>query len=254
MAEASARPQRFEAKYRVSELQAQAIRNFVIPYVAVDAHVLQGAEYPVNSLYFDTPSLRLHRDSLEGRKNRFKLRIRNYSNAPDGAAFIEIKRRIDQVVSKRRSRVTSAEAGRFLSGEHDWHASQNGNGGWDAVSEFQGLADRIGAFPVAYVRYSREAYVSRMEDGVRVTFDRRIECAPYDPGHPQVWTDDGDWRLLDIPDVVLEIKFTGGFPHWVQQLVRRFNLMRCSMAKYVASMETLEREGLRVGLGAGRIA
>jgi hypothetical protein len=39
--------------------------------------------------------------------------------------------------------------------------------------------------------------------------------------------------------VVLELKFTDRFPGWFQQLVRRFDLMQFSSAKYCEGIEVL---------------
>ena len=49
--------------------------------------------YRVCSLYLDTPQLALYRQSKDGIKNRYKLRIRFYDEDADGPAFLEIKQR-----------------------------------------------------------------------------------------------------------------------------------------------------------------
>ena len=54
--------------------------------------------YPIVSLYLDSPDLQLCRESLTGVKNRFKLRIRSYTDEPEYPRFLEIKRRINQVI------------------------------------------------------------------------------------------------------------------------------------------------------------
>lgn len=244
--------QRFEVKYRVSELQATAIRDYILPYVSVDAHVRQGSHYPINSLYYDSPSLMLYRDSATGVKNRFKLRVRAYGDAPGQPAFFEIKRRIDGAVRKSRGKLSGVQVQDFLHGISD-------GGLWDgigardaeALHRFRDLMDRVCAAPKVYVRYMREAYVGREEGGVRVTFDREIHTAPYDGPGGNLWVGNGGWRPLAVSDVVLEVKFNGAFPHWILDMIRRFDLLRCSMSKYVAGVDILRREGLCVPL-AGR--
>lgn len=68
--------QRFEAKYIISEIQAQAIKNFIRPYVISDPFAQKDAFYPIYSLYLDSPDMRLYWMSELGMKNRFKLRVR----------------------------------------------------------------------------------------------------------------------------------------------------------------------------------
>jgi hypothetical protein len=48
-------------------------------------------------------------------------------------------------------------------------------------------------------------------------------------------------------NVVLELKFTGRFPDWFQDLVRHFALWKCSAAKYVDGVTLLRGTGCRLG-------
>ena len=72
--------------------------------------------YPIVSLYIDSPELQLCRESLTGQKNRFKLRVRSYTDEPEYPQFFEIKRRINQVIMKSRARVTDADVPNLLGG------------------------------------------------------------------------------------------------------------------------------------------
>lgn len=86
--------QRFEAKYILTEAAAQAIISYIQPYVHPDPH---GRIYPINSCYLDSDDLKLYWSSEMGEKNRFKLRVRSYSEKPEAPLFLEIKRRVDQL-------------------------------------------------------------------------------------------------------------------------------------------------------------
>jgi hypothetical protein len=56
-------------------------------------------------------------------------------------------------------------------------------------------------------------------------------------------------------DVVLEVKFTNRFPNWFKEMVRCFNLMRLSAAKYSMGITMLGEhrfyEGARIRQWAG---
>src|SRR6185503_16880741 len=98
--------QRFEIKYLVREETALAIRRFVSCYLKPDefAAELPQYTYPVHSLYLDSPDLATYQAVQSGEKNRFKLRIRYYSDTDD-AVYFEIKRRTNEAISKMRAKV-----------------------------------------------------------------------------------------------------------------------------------------------------
>ena len=93
---------RYECKYFVSEERADQIRREIQPFLTLDPFSAQAEDhrYPVYSLYFDSPGLRLYQDTVEGARNRFKLRLRYYDAEATGPVFAEVKKRNDQIVRK----------------------------------------------------------------------------------------------------------------------------------------------------------
>jgi hypothetical protein len=226
---------RFELKYIIPESCARAVRDFALSYLEPDPHAdpAKNCEYPVHSLYLDSPNLALCRQTLQGHKNRFKLRIRFYDESPESPAFLEIKRRQNEVIQKQRVPVRKTSVSRILSGH--WPAPadimDNSPKALAAAAEFCRLRTLIQADGKVFVSYVREAYVSPNSDSLRLTFDRRLEGVKYEGGGSL--TRSGVVVYPEIPGVILEIKFTDRFPIWMRQLVRHFNLTRCSCAKYV---------------------
>jgi hypothetical protein len=86
------------------------------------------------------------------------------------------------------------------------------------------------ARPTAHVSYLREAWISRQDNSVRVTMDREVLCGPEFTTCFKSEVND-PVRVFGNA-VVLELKFTGRFPRWFQDLVQAFGLMQCSAAKY----------------------
>lgn len=239
--------QRIEAKYLISEYQAAAIRDYIQPYMKPDPF---GAEYPVNSLYLDSADLRMCASSKTGEKNRHKLRIRWYEDDPQRPVTFEIKQRINQILKKQRAVVDRKHVGRILSGgpiTSDMLAKRTTDAKIN-LYRFRDLMESMAATPRVAVRYGREAFVSSLEEPIRVTFDRRIECMACDTFNPEDWSSDM-WTGLDGFPIVLEVKFTDTYPSWVKQLVCRYHLLRDSVAKYVICVDALERIGHAV---AGR--
>ena len=70
--------QRHEVKYLITEKQAAEIRRHCMTYLAPDPHALGWPrnEYPISSVYLDSPARALLRDTLDRKTDRFKLRIR----------------------------------------------------------------------------------------------------------------------------------------------------------------------------------
>jgi hypothetical protein len=239
---------RFELKYLLSEACARAVRDFSLSYLEPDPHAdpAKNCEYPVHSLYLDNSSLALCRATMHGEKNRFKLRIRFYDDSPESPAFLEIKRRQNDVILKQRAPVRRASIGRILNGH--WPAPadvmDSSPRGLAAVSQFCRLRTMIQAEGQVFVSYVREAYVTPNTDSARLTFDRRLQGVRYERGGSLVRT--GLVVHPDVAGVILELKFTDRFPIWMRQMVREFNLVRRSMPKYVTCVLALKMPQLQL--------
>ena len=225
---------RQECKYILDPMAVDAVRAFIHPFVKPDPHAAQqpGKRYPVCSLYLDTTALTLYGQTLQGEKNRYKLRVRSYSDNPAEPVYLEVKRRIDRVVLKRRACVGRDTARALLEGR------SHGNGD-PAAAEFLSLAAAARARPTLRVRYQREAYESRGSDPVRLTFDTQLAYAralDLIPEH-----NGSEWRSTPLRATILEIKFTDQFPRWVLDLLRSFCLGRRSVPKYCFALSTAIR-------------
>ena len=112
---------RYECKYFVSEERARRIRDEIRPFLSLDPYSAQQERerYPVYSLYFDSPGFRLFQDTVEGARNRFKLRLRYYDAEGRGPVFAEVKKRNDQIVRKSRDLLQDEHRARLLDAGQD---------------------------------------------------------------------------------------------------------------------------------------
>lgn len=242
---------RFELKYIIDSACALAVRSFVRDHLEPDDHADLTEEnwaYPVHSLYIDNPRLLLYQQTVHGLKNRFKLRIRFYDGDPRAPAFLEIKRRVTDVIRKERAAITREGVECLIDGGWPGPSYLFGkNGNMQAVSaleNFRSLYTSIGAGPAVYVSYMREAYVSPNSNQVRVTFDRQLFGSRFDRSKCLFPPMDG--VRPKIGGVILELKFTDRFPSWMRDLVQTFNLQRCSMPKYIDCIDVM---GIQPGQG-----
>ena len=228
---------RYELKYRVTAARAAAIERFIRPYIQLDhycKHRPDGA-YPIVTLYLDAADFHLARQSLEGQKNRFKLRIRSYTDEPEYPRFFEIKRRINRVIVKSRARVMDRDVPVLLSGRS--LPPQGYSTDEAALNQFQLYMSSIHAGPMVLIRYMRQAFENTSENRVRVTFDRQL-CYKV-TREPQVRLGGSGWQhnAVTLGHVILEIKFTGRYPEWLARMAAHFNLEQRSISKYATSIE-----------------
>ena len=108
--------QRFELKYRLPPRYVPALREFVRCHLEPDpfSAAQPDRSYPVHSIYLDSPDLRLCQATVNGERNRFKLRIRYYSDEPEAPVFFEIKSRRNDCILKKRAFVRRAGAPALL--------------------------------------------------------------------------------------------------------------------------------------------
>jgi len=235
MAEDKMQQQRFELKYIIKEDVARAVRNFVSGYLEIDEYgaTLPEFSYPVHSLYLDSDDLHLYQTTINGDKNRFKLRLRFYDNRSEAPIFFEIKRRMNNIIAKQRGGVRRDAVDWLLAGHlpEPAHLVSRDPRQQLALQNFCKLTQDLRARPKAHIAYLREAWISPRDNSVRVTLDRAVRCEPEPLARLNTQMDNP--VVVFGKEVVLELKFTDRFPDWFKQLVRVFGLMQCGAAKYV---------------------
>ena len=220
---------RHEIKYRIYESQAAAVEEFIRPYLQLDRYskLRRDKQYPIVSLYLDSNNLLLCKQTLTGHKNRFKLRIRSYTDEPGYPRFFEIKRRMNTIIIKNRARVRDEDVATLLSGgslpPQDYSTDEK------TLNQFQLYMNSIRAKPMVLIRYMRQVYEDTSHNRVRVTFDRKL-CYKV-TRDPRVLMNGQGWQHNPISrgGVILEIKFTARYPAWL-------NLRQDSFSKYATSL------------------
>jgi hypothetical protein len=233
--------ERQEVKFLVDLPTAQQVVAVSAGFIEPDAHGSDG-HYEIASLYFDDTRWSSATESYEGVKDRCKLRMRCYSFAPNAPVWAEIKRRSGTTVIKSRARIPRAVAHLICKGEVvDPSMSLDP----EAFAEFQYEQQRRWMVPKLWVRYKRMAYTSAFGDDARLTVDRFVEVQePHEDGYtirPDYW------RPIEVsPECVLELKYDGAYPAWMQVLVRALNLRAQSVSKYGRGAQVFLEDGMRV--------
>ena len=244
-----ARIERREYKYLVSAPLAQAIRQDIQPFCELDPFARQSPDsaYRIDSCYLDTPDLAFFHASENEQLDRFKIRARTYPDTGARWVFLEVKRRINDVILKTRGRIHQEQLAGLLLSSPKAVLARTDEGQRDAVAAFLDLVHRYGARPLVTVRYSREAWASQIDDYARVTFDRQIL------GRVQrelsLDQAEEDWRYIDSTElqktprslILVELKFTQAVPSWMSHMVQRYDLLRTAFSKYGSAVRAWHR-------------
>lgn len=233
---------RFECKYMISPMVVPSLREFIRPFMKPDrfAAMREDYRYPICSLYLDSDDLIFYRQTEGGDRDRYKLRIRTYSDDPATPAFLEVKQRINTIVRKNRVRLER----KWIPSLLDFPAPGSETPPSDVqetMDYFRHHMNFSRARPVLRVRYMREAYESRGDDPVRVTMDTQLMHVVTMDGNLSHRT--GRWVSTPTRGIVLELKFTERYPSFIRDLVRVFSLMQQAAPKYVWSMNHLLHGG-----------
>jgi hypothetical protein len=226
---------RFELKYLIPNEIALKVRAFVQQHLDLDefGEGKPNLSYPIHSLYLDSDDWKIYWRTVNGDKNRYKLRIRYYSDEPTSPVYFEIKRRMKDVILKDRCGVRREAVKYVLSGHlppPELILTRSAKE-QQSLAEFIRLMLHLNAHPKMHVAYEREAYVSRFNNEFRITMDRAVRAQPRDVG---VLTTKMENPLVCTEDVViLELKFTGRYPNWYRDLVQVFHCFQSGAAKFV---------------------
>lgn len=218
---------RYELKYMLTYAQKEALLQVMEPYMQLD----QYGRTTIQNLYYDTDSYRLIRRSLERPEYKEKLRVRSYGTAAEGGkVFVELKKKYESVVYKRRLSLPEDRAMAWLAGDDD------------AAPEAQ-IAREIAYFrdfyrdlkPKVFLSYEREAFFEKNGGDFRVTFDDNILMR-----ETALSLKSSAWgkQLLPPGMVLMELKTPGGIPMWMTQFLTKNHIYKTSFSKYGTAYET----------------
>lgn len=223
--------QRYELKYLLTQRQKEHILAAMAPYMSLDRY----GRTTIRNLYFDTDSYRLVRRSIEKPAYKEKMRIRSYSLAgPDSKVFVELKKKYDSVVYKRRMALPERDAMAWVSRGEGAELSLPQTQIFREIQYFMEFYETL--HPVVYLSYEREAYYSLDGSDFRVTFDERILCRQQDL---TLQSEPGGISLLDEDLVLMELKCSGGIPLWMTRVLSEQHIYKTSFSKYGTAYEKL---------------
>ena len=212
---------RYELKYLLTPRQTEAVLRGIEPYMQLDRY----GRTTIRNVYYDTDSYRLIRHSIEKPEYKEKLRVRSYQLAtPDSSVFVELKKKYDGVVYKRRLSLPESVATDWLLGRIDTPTDTQISREIDYFKSFYG-----GLSPKMFLSYEREAFYMRDGGDFRVTFDDNILCRRSDIS---LCKDAAGYSVLPPDRRLMEIKCGGAIPLWMVKILSEEGIYKTSFSKY----------------------
>ena len=217
---------RFELKYILNGAQVALLKERLKGHMVRDKYGVTS----ILSLYYDTKDYRLIRTSIEKPPFKEKIRLRSYGLATeDSPVFLELKRKYDGIVYKRRVQSTIPMVQRFFSGEGNITADGQ------IAKEITYFRDFYGTLsPACLIIYDREAYYEPDGD-LRLTID----------GNPRYRMDELNLTsstegtsLLEEGGAILEIKVQEAMPLWLTEILDEGHMYRGSFSKVGEAYKT----------------
>lgn len=219
---------RYEIKYFITKEQKQQLCSAMEEYMEPDRF----ARSTIRNIYFDTPDKLLIRRSLEKPVYKEKLRVRSYGPATSGSqVFIELKKKFDGVVYKRRVSMSEEEAMNYLCKNR---LPEKTTQITKEINYFTAFYKDIN--PAVFLSYEREAFYSKTDADFRMTFDENILWRDYDMALTQGIYGDA---LLDKNLSLLEVKTALGIPLWLTRFFSENHIYRTSFSKYGSAYRTM---------------
>ena len=223
---------RYEKKYLLTKTQYEELSKRLQGKIVVDDYGVTS----IHNIYFDTPEYQLIRTSLAKPKYKEKLRLRSYHTPTSkDNVFIELKKKYDGIVYKRRMDMKLEDAVNYLYYPNKQERKQKE--GAQIKKEIDWVLHYYkDIMPAMYIGYERVACYGVEDHELRITYDKNIVWRT-----TQLDLTKGMWGspLLDDGEVVMEIKIKGAIPLWLSRILDECNIYPTSFSKYGRGYEEL---------------
>lgn len=212
--------QRVEKKYLLTAAQKEALLAQIGSRLTPDIH----GECTIFSLYLDTPDHLLIRNSIDADIYKEKLRLRSYGvPKKDTQIFLELKKKFNGIVYKRRASMTMNAAQGYLQ-----------DGSKPVNSQIMEEIDYAMALyhrpkPMMLICYERTAFYANGYPDLRLTFDSAIRYR-----ETRLEMENGSAGKHILPDgmYLFEVKTGGAMPLWLSGALDKCRLYPLSYSKY----------------------
>lgn len=217
---------RTERKFFLTNEQASKTIDLLNEKMNRDAYD-KGDGYYVYNIYYDNETNSVIRASVQKPKYKEKLRVRSYTiPSDDDKVFVEIKKKIFGVVTKRRIYIPMKYVDDLL---QNGIAPQLTDPVEKQISnELLYFQKVYNSHPALFLSYHRYAYSGKEDKNFRVTLDFEITTRRYDLDLRK--GNYGDQLLEE--GCIMEVKFIDSMPFWLVEFFNKNDIRKRSFSKY----------------------
>jgi len=219
---------RYERKYLISTKQKNEIISHLDKYLVDDPFSMNGSNYTIYNIYFDTPDYSVIRNSIQKPIYKDKLRLRSYKSPLEDTdfVFLEVKKKFEGRVNKRRVILKYKDAVNYIENgilpRFETYLEQQ------IMNEIDYFVKTYDLKPGSFIRYDRIAFMTP-DDQLRVTFDHNIIFR----NENLHINDISGNEVLSEPDIwLMEVKCEDNFPLWLVKILSEYQLYSQSFSKY----------------------
>lgn len=217
--------QRNEKKYKLNSQQYSKFLKALNENMVMDSY----GEHTISNIYFDTDNFDLIRTSLEKPIYKEKLRLRTYGFVRDDSpAFLEIKKKFDGIVYKRRVELKYKDVIDFIKNDEEIKCNSDSFEDRQIFKEIAYVYKMYNPKPKAIIAYDRCAYFSPNSE-LRLTIDRNIR---YRDVEMDLRLGSQGKSILPVDECLVEIKAENAMPLWLTKVLSENKIYPISFSKY----------------------
>lgn len=226
---------RSECKFLIEKDVYEVLSNELLKYMEMDDHSKADDFYTISNLYYDSEDNYMIRNSLAKPRYKEKLRLRAYGVPKENEkVYLEIKKKFNGVVNKRRTSIRVNEAYEFIKTKEKPEYKNYMNK--QVISELEYMLKLYDVEPKLYLAYDRKAMFGKEDKEVRITFDTNVRTRRYDL---KLEAGDHGEPLLEDGKCIMEIKVEKNIPLWLVKLLSEHKIYKSSFSKYGKEYEKM---------------
>lgn len=220
---------RYEKKFLITENQYNKLILKLLDYMNPDKFCQNNNTYKIYNIYYDTENSDVIRHSISKPYYKEKLRLRSYKvpTSLDEKVFLELKKKINGIVSKRRLSLTLGEAYDFLYNYKkplvtDYMDKQ-------VLNEIEYYLSNIKVYPTVFISYERNAFFSKDNPDFRVTFDSNVLTRR---NNLKLEAGSSGEDVVGKGKYLMEVKILGAIPLWFTKILSELKIYPTHFSKY----------------------
>ncbi len=221
---------RLEKKFIIDQTQYEDILTTIKSKMEFDPFCVDGKAYRVQNIYFDSINNDLASLSIRRPVFKEKIRVRKYRDSE--VIFLELKKKFDGLVGKRRLVISVQELNNLIE-KHELPTRESFLDK-EALGEIKRVMNLFKLEPRVYLSYDRLAFFDKNKPNFRIAFDNNLHSRREDFDFNN---DSSTFSLLEEGKYIMEVKSVSNFPLWFVRELSKLKVYPRFFSKYGSEYE-----------------